>query len=236
MPQNKPYARFYGRPLPETPNEPLRGKLIVIEGADGSGRSTQIKLLSGWLESKGYSVKLMGIKRSSLAAEQLSLAQQSNVLTHTTMTLFYATDFYDQLITQILPSLSASSIVLADRYIYTLMARAQVRGADKKWLQNLYSPAVIPDGVFYFRSDPSSLIVRTLNKARRLDYWESGMDLGLSDDMFDSFIQYQTLMAEHYDNLAEENGFQVIDSQRPVFAIQKELRQRIAEILKGPKT
>jgi len=234
MPKGQQLEKFYGRELPETPEEPLTGKLIVIEGADGSGRSTQIKMLSQWLETKGYSVKLMGIKRSSLAAEHLSIAQQSNRLTHTTMTLFYATDFYDQLVTQILPSLSASSIVLADRYIYTLMARAQVRGADEGWLRNLYSPAIVPNGVFYFKTEPSSLIVRNLNKTRSLDYWESGMDLGLSDDMFDSFVKYQALMAEQYDRMANQYGFQVIDSERPVFSIQKELRRKVAEIL-APK-
>ena len=176
----------------------------------------------------------MGIKRSSLAAAQLTEAQKSNVLTHTTMTLFYATDFYDQLVTDILPALTASSIVIADRYIYTLIARALVRGADNNWLRNLYSPAIEPDGIFYFRSTPSQLIVRNLNKTRSLDYWESGMDLGLASDMFDSFIKYQTLIGEQYERLAEEHNFQVIDAERPVYSIQKELRQKIIAILEKP--
>jgi len=233
MPKSAPHSHFFGRQLPETPEQPLTGKLFVIEGADGSGRSTQIRLLTRWLESKGYAVKQMGIKRSNLAAEQLTLAQQSNVLTHTTMTLFYATDFFDQLVNQILPALSASSIVIADRYVYTLMARALVRGTDEAWLRNLFSAALTPDGVFYFRTSPEQLIVRNLNKNRSLDYWESGMDMGLQPDMFDSFIAYQQLIINMFDKMTEEHGFEVVDADRHVFAVQKELRTKIKAIIKG---
>lgn len=235
MPSAETIDRFYSRPLPEAIelDQPMTGKLFVIEGSDGSGRSTQIRLLSRWLESKGHAVKHMGIKRSNLAGEQLSLAQKSNVLTDTTMALFYATDFFDQLVTQIIPALAAGSIVLADRYIYTLMARARVRGADDAWLRNIYGPAVIPDAVFYFELHGDLLFERYLNKSRSLDYWESGLDLGLADDMFDSFNKYQSLMHSEFHKMTGEYGFDTIDANRHVFGIQKELRKSIKPFLKG---
>ena len=225
--------RFFERPLPEVLQlgQPLSGKLFVIEGADGSGRSTQIRLLTRWLEAKGNAVRTMGINRSSLAADQLTLAKQSNTLTNKTMALFYATDFFDQLVTEIVPALAAGSIVLADRYIYTLMARALVRGSDTDWLKNIYGPAVVPDAVFYFELSGNSLLERYINKSRSLDYWESGMDLGLEDDMFDSFIRYQSLMNNEFQKMREAFGFEVIDGNRPVFAIQRTLRKRIAPML-----
>ena len=227
------HDRFFERPLPEVMElgQPLSGKLFVIEGADGSGRSTQIRLLTQWLEAKGHSVRTMGINRSSLAADHLTLAKQSNTLTDKTMALFYATDFFDQMVTQIVPALAAGSIVIADRYIYTLMARARVRGGNEDWLRNIYGPAVVPDAVFYFELSGNSLLERYINKSRSLDYWESGMDLGLEDDMFDSFIRYQSLMNNEFQNMRETYGFDVVDGDRPVFAIQKTLRKRIKPML-----
>src|SRR5688572_31886540 len=124
------HARFFVRRPPEVRNDQFSGKLLVVEGADGSGRSTQISLLSDWLESRGYAVKHMGLRRSNLVSEELEAAKQGNVLTRTTLSLFYATDFFDQLINEIIPALRAGMIVIADRYIYTLMARDLVRGAD----------------------------------------------------------------------------------------------------------
>ena len=226
--------RFFERPLPEVIElgQPLGGKLFVIEGADGSGRSTQIHLLTRWLEAKGHAVKSMGINRSSLAADQLTLAKQSNVLTDTTMSLFYATDFFDQLVTEIIPALAAGAIVIADRYIYTLMARARVRGADDAWLRNIYGPAVVPDAVFYFEISGNRLLDRYINKSRSLDYWESGMDLGLKPDMFDSFISYQSLINKEFEKMRAHYGFELVDANRHVFAIQKTLRKSIKPMLK----
>lgn len=232
MPYSTNKTDFFSRELPELEGRPLTGKLIVIEGADGSGRSTQIRLLGRWLESKGYAVNRVGIKRSNLAAEQLTLAQQSNVVTNTTMALFYATDLYDQIVNQIIPALAASSIVLADRYIYTLLARALARGAENDWLRNLYSAAVSPDVVFYFQTSPDQLLERNLNKNRSLDYWESGMDLGLSQDVFQSFLEYQKIIDGEFAKMAGPHEFEIIGASRPVFAIQKELRKKIKSLLK----
>ena len=177
--------RTFGRPLAEMGAARLIGRLFANEGADGSGRSTNIKALSEWLEAGGYAVKHMGLRRSPLLAQDIEHAKQSRQLTRTTMSLLYATDFYDQLVNEIIPALRAGYIVLADRYIYTLMARDIVRGADSEWTRNVYSSALIPDAVFYLQVDPEELVLRNFEKNATLDYWESGMDLGLSRDMFE---------------------------------------------------
>src|SRR2546426_10848379 len=183
--------RFYGHGIPGGDLEKLFGKVIVVEGADGSGRSTQIARLVEWLEGCGHATVQVGLKRSTLVSEELEQAKQGNILSHITLSLFYATDFADQLENIILPALKAGFMVLADRYIYTLMVRDLVRGLDEKWLKNLYGVALVPDAVFYLNVSPVQLVQRNFLKNQALDYWESGMDLGLSRDMFDSFLKYQ---------------------------------------------
>jgi dTMP kinase len=223
--------KFFGRRLPELANAKFPGRLFVIEGPDGSGRSTQIAQLSQWLESNGYAVRLMALRRSNLVSEELEQAKQGNVLTRTTLSLFYATDFFDQLINEIIPALRAGLIVIADRYIYTLMARDTVRGADREWLRNLYSPALVPDAVFYFRVSAAQLVERNFQKNATLDYWESGMDLGLSRDMFDSFVKYQRVLQTEFQRLQKEYRFEVLNGNRTVTALQSDLRRKIASLL-----
>lgn len=223
--------KFFGRKPPEITDANFSGRLFVIEGADGSGRSTQIEHLRHWLESRGFAVCQLGLLRSNLVAEQLEEAKQGNVLTHTTMSLFYATDFFDQQVHNLVPALRAGLIVLADRYVYTLMARDIVRGADHDWTRNLYSPAIVPDAVFYFRVGARQLVERNFQKNATLDYWESGMDLGLSRDMFDSFIKYQRLLAAQFTTMEKEFDFQVINANQRVDRIQRELRRRIGSML-----
>jgi len=232
VPRRTPH-RFYGHGIPGVEADRLIGRLIVIEGADGSGRSTQIRLLVDWLESCGHSTVQVGLKRSTLVSEELERAQQGNILSHTTLSLFYATDFADQLENQILPGLRAGQMVLADRYIYTLMARDLVRGMDEEWLRNLYGMAVVPDAVFYLNVSPEELVQRTFAKYAALDYWESGMDLGLSRDMFDSFLKYQALMAAQFRRLQKIYGFHIIDGHRPIEVINAELRRKIQAVLSG---
>ena len=224
---------FFGRPLPELKNTKFPGKLFVIEGADGSGRSTQIAMLSQWLESNGFAVRLMGLRRSNLVSEELEAAKQGNVLTRTTLSLFYATDFADQLENIILPALKAGFIVLADRYIYTLMARDMVRGMDEKWLKNLYGIAPVPDAVFYLSVEPEELVQRNLSKNATLDYWESGMDIGLSRDVFDSFLKYQTFMQETFRKLQKTYDFDIVDANRSTDSITRELRKKIGALLEA---
>jgi dTMP kinase len=224
--------KFFGRRPPEVTDPKFAGKLFVIEGADGSGRSTQqIAQLSEWLEAQGFAVRQLGLLRSHLVAEELEVAKQGNVLTHTTMSLFYATDFFDQQVHGLIPALRAGLIVLADRYVYTLMARDIVRGAERGWTRNLYSPAIEPDAVFYFSVGARQLVERNFQKNATLDYWESGMDLGLSRDMFDSFIKYQRLLAAEFAAMQKEFGFEVINANQRVDRIQRELRRRIAGLL-----
>ncbi len=225
--------RFFGLGLPGIDVEKLSGKLIVVEGADGSGRSTQIARLVQWLEASGHHTIQVGLKRSSLVSEELEAAQQGNILSRTTLSLFYATDFADQLENTILPALRAGSMVLADRYIYTLMARDLVRGVDEQWLRNLYGIALVPDAVFYLEVRPEKLVQRVFAKQQALDYWESGMDLGLSRDMFDSFLQYQSRMRDTFRRLQRHYGFDIIDAERPVDRISVDLQSKIETVLAG---
>jgi dTMP kinase len=224
---------FYGDGIPGVDLESLAGKLIVIEGADGSGRSTQINQLVEWLEGCGHATIQVGLKRSTLVSEEVDRAQEGNILSHTTLSLFYATDFADQLENVILPSLRAGMMVLADRYIYTLMARDLVRGMDEEWLKNVYGIALVPDAVFYLNVSPEELVQRTFQKNLALDYWESGMDIGLSRDLFDSFLKYQTLMEERFKRLQSIYGFTIINGHRPVQVIFSELQKRIEAVLAG---
>ena len=226
----KPHS-FYGHGIPRIQAEDLGGKLIVVEGADGSGRSTQIAELVDWLETSGRPTVQVGLKRSTLVSEELEKAQDGNVLSRTTLSLFYATDFADQLGNIIIPALKAGFIVLADRYIYTLMARDLVRGMDEQWLKNLYGIALVPDAVFYLSVEPEELVQRNLAKNATLDYWESGMDLGLSRDVFDSFVKYQTAMQMAFRQLQKTYGFTIMDGNRSVDSVTKELRKKISSLL-----
>lgn len=225
--------RFYGEGIPGVDEEKLRGKLIVVEGADGSGRSTQIAQLVQWLEGSGHATVQVGLKRSSLVSEELEKAQQGNILSRTTLSLFYATDFADQVENIMLPALKAGFMVLADRYIYTLMARDIVRGMDELWLKNLYGIALVPDAVFYLNISPEQLVQRNFAKNKALDYWESGMDLGLSRDMFDSFLKYQALMALQFKRLQTVYGFDMVDADRSTEDVNADLRRKIESVLAG---
>ncbi|MBI3874381.1 MAG: thymidylate kinase [Verrucomicrobia bacterium] len=225
--------RFYGHGLPGVDLDRLTGKLIVVEGADGSGRSTQIAGLVQWLEASGHATSQVGLKRSTLVSEELDVAQNGNILSRMTLSLFYATDFADQLENVILPALKAGFVVLADRYIYTLMARNMVRGMNEEWLKNLYGIALVPDAVFYLNVPPHELVQRTFTKKHTLDYWESGMDLGLSRDMFDSFLEYQSRMAKQFKYLQSIYGFTILDGSRSHEEINQELRGRIEKVLAG---
>ncbi len=223
--------RFYGHGIPGVELSELAGRLIVVEGADGSGRSTQIQSLVEWLEGTGHATVQVGLKRSTLVSEELERAQEGNILSHTTLSLFYATDFADQLENMILPALKAGFIVLADRYIYTLMARDMVRGMDEAWLKNLYGVALEPDAVFYLDVPPEELVQRNFEKNTALDYWESGMDLGLSRDMFDSFIKYQNAVQNIFRHLQRTYHFTIVDGLRSADAINADLRKKIAAVI-----
>jgi len=225
--------RFYGQGLPGLDPAQLSGKLVAIEGADGSGRSTQIALLRDWLEGRGHAVVDVGLRRSTLVSKQLDQAKQGNILGPTTLSLFYATDFADQLENIIVPALRSGFIVLADRYIYTLMARDLVRGADRPWLESLYGIALIPDAVFYLRVSPKQLVERNFQKHVTLDYWESGMDIGLSRDMLDSFMTYQKLIQREFTRMQSTYEFEAVNGNRSIRAISRELQAKVGRVVEG---
>ncbi len=232
VPQFTP-KRFYGHGIPGVDPEKLTGKLIVVEGADCSGRSTQIDRLVDWLEGSGHATVQVGLKLSSLVSAELDKAKQGNILSRITLSLFYATDFADQLENTIIPALKAGAMVLADRYIYTLMARDMVRGMDEAWLKNIYGIALVPDAVFYLGVSPEQLVQRNFAKNSALDYWESGIDLGLARDWFDSFLKYQRLMEQQFRRLQMIYGFTTVDGYRSIEAINNDLRKRIEALLLG---
>lgn len=225
--------KYYEISLPYLKLDPeeLTGKLIVIEGADCSGRSTQVALLKSWLESNGHAVLDTGLRRSGLVGEAIEEAKNGHTLGKKTMSLLYATDFADQLENKIIPAMKAGFIVLADRYIFTLMVRDLARGADKEWLTKLFGFALVPDYIFYMRVDPEILLHRSLMKYGQLDYWESGMDVCLSSDMFDSFTRYQTQLKGEFDGLALEYGFDTVDGSGSPDEIQAYMRSKISALL-----
>jgi len=225
--------RFYGEGIPGVSLADLKGKLIVLEGPDASGRSTQIALLTDWLERRGHAVEHVGLKRSTLVSGELAKAKEGNILSPRTLSLFYATDFADQLENRILPALRAGFIVLADRYIYTLMARDIVRGADLAWLQSVYSIALVPDLVMYLRVTPQKLLERYIYRGRELDYWESGMDIGYNRSWYDSFIRYQTELNRSFMRLQSLYGFVPVSGMRTPRAVTRELQTRIEAVI-GP--
>lgn len=221
---------FYGAGFPYNPIKELPGKLIVLEGTDGVGRSTQIQLLRRWLEDGGFAVSDTGLRRSPMTQPGLDAAKLGHTMGRLTMSLFYATDFSDRLENQIIPALKAGFCVLSDRYFFSIMARDIVRGADPVWARKVYSFALKPDIVFYLKADVPHLISRMVY-GRGFDYWESGMDIRCADNLYDSFCKYQSLLIEQYDRMAEEFGFTVIDANRPVNDVFKDLRDPIRDLV-----
>ena len=230
LPEDTQPGRYYGNGLPYVSIDGYPGKIIAIEGTDGVGRSTQIRLLREWLEVKGYGVVETGWTRSALMQPTIDIAKASNTLNKLTFVLLYATDFADRLEKQIVPALKAGFIVLADRYIFTALARAGVRGVDRAWLRELYGFAIAPHLVFYLKLDVDTLVQRVL-QARGLDYWESGMDMKHADDIYDSFRTYQRALLREYASMADEFQFRVVDARRSVDVIQKELRSQVEAFL-----
>lgn len=217
---------FYGHGIPYVDDSEIKGRLIVIEGPDASGRSTQIAMITAHLEAAGHAVLNVGLKRSELISEGI-LAAKRNFAGRKTLSLFYAADFADQLENKIIPALRAGYLVLADRYIYTLMAREAVRGISRRWSHNLFSFALVPDLVFYLDVEPEELVHRVFQKNAYLDYYESGADMGLSDDMFESFLIYQRMIAREFRRMKKHYNLVIIDGNRPVPEINTDLQKRI---------
>lgn len=222
--------KTYGKLLPETNLSDLTGKLIVIEGTDGAGRTTQIDLLKPWLEELGHAVLDTGMARSSLAGDGIRRAKEGNNLGPVTQSLFYATDFVDRLENEIVPALRAGFIVLTDRYIYSLMARAIVRGMDPAWIRSIFSVALKPDAIFYLRVGIDELVPRVIF-SRGFDYWESGMDLHPGRDMYDSFCNYQQALLAEFDRLCHEYNFEIVDAAVQPKVVFEHLKASILRLL-----
>ncbi|PYS76982.1 MAG: thymidylate kinase, partial [Acidobacteria bacterium] len=226
--------KFYGTPPPGVEAEDYSGKLIVIEGTDGVGRSTHTAMLRSWLEARGHAVIDTGMTRSVLAGRGLKEAKTGTTLGRLTMQLFYATDFADRLENEMLPALRAGFVVLTDRYIYSAIARAAVRGVDPRWIRSVYGVALVPDLILYLRVQRAEeLVSRVLASGRKFDYWESGMDLNLGEDFYDSFVEYQARLLREFDRMAGEYGFRVVDASRPVRRVAADLRRAVARVLEA---
>src|SRR5215471_837215 len=230
--QRRP-LQFYSEPLPGIDTSELQGKLIVIEGPDAVGRSTQIMLLRQWLGQEGHAVLDTGMARSALAGKGIKMAKEGNTLGPITMTLFYTTDFADRLENEIIPALRAGFVVLIDRYIFSIMARAIARGEDRRWIEQVAGFALVPHAVYYLKAEVETLVSRVVMGRGAFDYWESGMDLRFGEDMFESFVKYQTRLIKALDAMVEPYDFTVIDASQPVERIFHELQKRITRLRMG---
>jgi dTMP kinase len=223
--------QYYGKGIPYLHDTEVKGRLVVIEGPDASGRSTHIGMMTAKLEADGHAVLNTGLRRSELIGEGIMQAKQEHMLGRRTLSLFYAADFADQLENKIMPALRAGYIVLADRYIYTLMARDAVRGLSKRWSHQLFGFAIVPDLVFYLDVDPEELVHRVFQKNTFLDYYESGADLGLSDDMYESFMIYQGMIAKEFRRMQKEYNLLLINGNRPIAEVDADLQKEIDRFL-----
>ena len=201
------------------------GKLIAVEGLDGSGKSTQLHLVRRWLEIQGYRVFFTAWNSSALVKPATSKGKTSRALTPTTFSLIHATDFADRYERQILPLLRAGYIVLCDRYIFTAFARDAVRGVDRDWVQKLYNFAVHPDITFFFRAPLEVSLNRILEGRPELKYHEAGLDMGWSLDAYESFRIFQGKILQEYDAMKDRFGFIEVNSNRDIRVMQEEVRE-----------
>jgi dTMP kinase len=230
-PEESSSQYFFGEPLVGFDPSEITGTLIVIEGMDGSGRSTQIALLQEWLESEGFAVQTSGLRRSNLVGRDIDQLLAKNAVTRLTLALMYATDFFDQVEHRILPALRSGTVVLADRFIFTLIARSVVRGINRDYLNGLYAMALRPHLTFWLNVRPETAFAREFKKAQAISYWEAGRDMSLSHDLYWSFIRYQTMIKREFEVMAKRHSFLELDGEASVSAVNKVLRQSIAEQL-----
>lgn len=211
------------------------GRLFVVEGIDGSGKSTQILLLKQWLESEGYSVIFSSWNSSPLVKETTKKAKEKQMFTPTTFSLLHATDFADRIEREIIPPLQAGSVVLCDRYMYTAFARDAARGCNATWLRDLYKFAVKPTLAFYFRVPLETAIKRILGGRSQIKFYEAGMDLGLSHDIQESFKLFQQKILDEYEKMIPEFGFNVIDATLTIKEQQQIVRAAVQKKLEDAR-
>src|ERR1700747_2307020 len=224
-------SALFPPPLPGFDASDITGTLIVIEGMDGSGRSTQIALLQEWLESEGFAVRSSGLRRSNLVGRDIDELLAKNTVTRLTLALMYSTDFFDQIEHRIVPALKSGAVVLADRYIFTLIGRGVVRGINREYLSGLYAMALRPHLTFWLNVRPETAFGREFRKAEAIRYWEAGRDMSLSHDLYWSFIRHQTMIKREFEAFSKRHDFLELDGEANVSTVNKLLRQRIAEQL-----
>ncbi|MBI1897552.1 MAG: thymidylate kinase [Acidobacteria bacterium] len=223
---------FYSEPLPGVDSAELLGRLIVVEGADAVGRTTQVERLKSWLEQQGHAVLHTGMARSALAGKGIQQAKEGNTFGPITMTLYYVTDFADRLENEIIPALRAGFVVLTDRYIFSMIARAIARDEDRTWIEQVSSFALVPHAVYYLKTDVRQLVTRVVVGRGAFDYWESGMDVRFGEDMYESFVRYQTRIIRALDSMSRKYSFEVIDAGKSADAVFAELQRRISRLLR----
>jgi dTMP kinase len=229
MRTNQP-LQFYNQPLPGVDESELQGKLIVIEGPDAVGRTTQVGKLRHWLEQEGHAVLDTGMGRGALAGKGIKQAKEGNTLGPITMTLYYTTDFADRLENEIIPALRAGFIVLTDRYVFSIIARAIARGEDRRWIEQVLGFGLVPHATYYLRAEVKDLVSRVVLGRGAFDYWESGMDIRFGNNMFDSFVRYQTRVIRALDVMAKKYGFVTIDAGRAPDLIFRDLQEQIRNL------
>lgn len=227
---HKQPLQFYSEALPGVDVSELQGKLIVVEGPDAVGRTTQINKLRSWLEQRGHAVLDTGMARSALAGKGIQQAKEGHTLGPMTMTLFYTTDFADSLENVIFPALRAGFVVLTDRYIFSIIARAIARGEDRRWIEQVAGFALVPHSVYYLRCDVKNLVSRVVMGKGAFDYWESGMDMRFGRDMYDSFVKYQTRVIRALDRMAAKYDFITIDAGVQPDVIFRRLQKHIQKL------
>lgn len=227
---SKQPLEFYSEPLPGVDYSELHGKLLVVEGPDAVGRSTQVVQLRQWLEQEGHAVLDTGMARSALAGKGIKQAKEGNTLGPITMTLYYTTDFADRLENEIIPALRAGFVVLTDRYIFSIVARAIARGEDRRWIKQVLGFGLVPHAVYYLRADVKQLVSRVVLGRGAFDYWESGMDMRFGGNMFDSFVRYQTRLIHALDSMARRYDFVTVDAGRPPEVIFREILRHIKRL------
>lgn len=224
---------YYGAGFPYIHIKELPGKLIVLEGTDGVGRSTQIQLLKKWIEEEGFGVSDTGLARSRLTQKGLDEAKAGHTLGPLTMSLFYATDFADRLENLIIPALEAGFYLLSDRYFYSIIARNVVRGVEPDWARKIYGFALKPDIILYLKADVNTILPRVVHGGG-FNYWESGMDIRCADNLYDSFVIYQNKLIQQFDLMAEEYGFITIDATRSIQEVFQDLQKNIRPLFNKP--
>ncbi len=209
------------------------GRLFIVEGIDGSGKSTQLTLLAQWLRKSGYPVVFSEWNSSPIVRETTSRAKRRKLLTPLTFSLIHATDFTERVDRELLPALKAGAVVLADRYVYTAFARDVARGIDPDWVKSLYRFAPAPTAAFYFRVPLEVALHRILTGRPRLKWYEAGMDLGLNPDPQESYRLFQSRILDEYEKLVSEYGLNVMDAELAVEAQQRQLRKTVMKHLEG---